>query len=387
MERRMPNGVVAGLLLLTVATGSLEGQQAIRLKPPEAVLSDPDMQFTWLTGVREMSDGRLMVVDYRENRLELLDRALERATPIGREGDGPGEYRKVGWSYALGGDSTIVTDPQTRSWYVLTGSRIAQRLTQTDTAVKQFDPIVFGVDRNRRVLFTKGHKWTPPNKVVKETADSLVLLLGVIGSRRVDTIAVLAGQSREMREIFSGAGPGASTRRPALASPFVTEDLGLLFPDGWIAVVRVNPYRVEWRPTATPTRWIRGAPLPFARKRPTNADKCALMRPSRDNAPACDPATVGAPETLPPFLAISGTGMYSPATPTLRAMPDGRLLIRRTPGTTSGNRYDIVDRSGALSATLTLAANETVIGFGEKSIYIVATDKDNLQTLRRHPWP
>jgi hypothetical protein len=69
-------------------------------------------------------------------------------------------------------------------------------------------------------------------------------------------------------------------------------------------------------------------------------------------------------------------------------MPDGRLLIRRTPGTvSSAARYDIVDRRGTLAATLTLPANEAVVGFGEKSIYIVATDDVGLQTLRRHPWP
>jgi len=48
-----------------------------------------------------------------------------------------------------------------------------------------------------------------------------------------------------------------------------------LFPDGWIAIARLDPYLVEWR---TPDgRTVRGTPLPSARVKVDDAEKRAYM--------------------------------------------------------------------------------------------------------------
>ena len=80
------------------------------------------------------------------------------------------------------------------------------------------------------------------------------------------------------------------------------------------------------------------------------------------------------PETVPPFL----TGF-------VMAGPDGRVWIRRTPTrNATGTDYDLVDRNGRLARRLRLAANEAIVGFGRAHAYVVATDDDGLQRLRRH---
>jgi hypothetical protein len=368
---------------LLAFAGAVQAQEppTVELQPATAVLNDPDRRFTWLTSLRELRDGRVIVVDNRENRLEVLDTTLRRSTAIGREGDGPGEFRRVGWIYPFAGDSSIVTDPQFRHWYLLDGTRIVRRITGTDPALRFFDPIILGADASGHVLGAKGYKWTLPGGILSIQADSLVLLLGRLGSADVDTIAILKGQAKQ--NVVQRTG---TSTRPANLSPFTTEDVAQLFGDGWIAVARVEPYRIEWR--RPDGEWIHGPPLPFSARRIGEREKCAVMQAYTTRDRPCDPDRIDAPDVLPAFLPIASTAMFAPASPTLHTMPDGRLLIRRTPGTVpDAARYDIVDRRGILAATLTLPANEAVVGFGEKSIYVVATDDVGLQTLRRHPWP
>jgi hypothetical protein len=378
-SRRMSLSPVAIGWLLAVTGVQAQQAPAIELELPTAIASDPARHFTWLTGVHELSDGSVIVVDSRENRLEVLDTTLRLSTTIGREGDGPGEFRRVGWIYPLAGDSSIVTDPQFRHWYLLERDSIVQRITGNDPALGHFDPIILGADASMHVLGARGYRWTPPRRISSMEADSLVLLLGRLGTTDVDTIAVLKGQAKE--SIVRRTGTRAVNPRP-----FTTEDLAQLFGDGWIAVARVEPYRVEWR--RPDGQWIQGPPLPVDARRIGEHEKCAVIQAFTTEDRPCDPDVIDAPEMLPAFLPIASPAMFGPATPTLHAMPDGRLLIRRTPGSASNAaRYDIVDRRGRLSATLALPVNEAVVGFGEESIWIVATDAVGLQTLRRHPWP
>lgn len=55
--------------------------------------------------------------------------------------------------------------------------------------------------------------------------------------------------------------------------------------------------------------------------------------------------------------------------------------------TTPGNFYDIVGRRGMLAARIRLADNERFIAFGARSAYVVEKDADDVERLRRHPWP
>jgi hypothetical protein len=158
------------------------------------------------------------------------------------------------------------------------------------------------------------------------------------------------------------------------------EDRSLMFLDGWVAVVRAQPYLVEWwRPGG---KLVRGSPLPFPKRAWTAADKKAFMEWSwmhwEMQKPIAVEKTSGWPEQFSP---------HSPLFPIL-ATPEGNLLITRIPDGASGkSRFDIVDRGGKLVAWIERPLNERVVGFGKKSIYLVVVDEDNVQKLVRHPWP
>jgi hypothetical protein len=75
------------------------------------------------------------------------------------------------------------------------------------------------------------------------------------------------------------------------------------------------------------------------------------------------------------------------ASPTFGA-PDGKLWVARTLSAAEpGNRYDIIDRHGALAGALILPANQRVVGLGVSSVYVALTDEDGLQRLQRHTRP
>ena len=83
-------------------------------KVPERTLSKPEIEFTQpfseVTAIRELRDGRVIVVDGRELKAQVIDFRAGTVATIGRNGDGPGEYRWPRQLYALPGDSSLLPD-------------------------------------------------------------------------------------------------------------------------------------------------------------------------------------------------------------------------------------------------------------------------------------
>jgi hypothetical protein len=84
------------------------------------------------------------------------------------------------------------------------------------------------------------------------------------------------------------------------------------------------------------------------------------------------------PDRLPPF-----------DTPTsIFASPDGLLVLKRLGSASERDtHYDVIDRTGVRRSQLVLRPNEHIVGFGATSVYVIETDDDGIQRLRRHPWP
>jgi hypothetical protein len=93
----------------------------------------------------------------------------------------------------------------------------------------------------------------------------------------------------------------------------------LLFRDGWLAVARVEPYRVDWR--SLDGKWTLGSPLPVPAIGYDSREKRAEMeRRAKDyGTPVASPDAVDDwPATLPPFR---------PTGPLVESI-DGRLSFR-----------------------------------------------------------
>ena len=363
--------LLAGLVVgLHPQASRSQAPMETRLRPATARL---DEEFTRIVGLRELGDGRVLVADAGDKRLVVIDFARNRVVQIGREGNGPGEYAQVSLLASLGPDSTLMPDAANRRWLVLINDRIVRTVPAEHPAISASRGAVRSTDE-------RGHGVTttpPPIRSGGQTmgkGDSIAVLLVTLSSGAVDTVARLRTAPLAVWTELDNA--GKVTRAGLTYPPLSVGEESLLFPDGWLAVARLDPYRVDWR---TPEgRWISGAPLPFV-ERPVDArERQAYLarRTATVGRPVTAPPDESWPSTIPPFQPLP-----------LLAAPDGSLLILRTPAAEHpGNRYDRIDRLGRLIGWVELPAAERLVAIGVRGAYVVSTDADGIQRLQRHPW-
>jgi hypothetical protein len=227
-----------------------------------------------------------------------------------------------------------------------------------------------GLERARRLvnplLYETVHAADGTGRLLIEqwstTRDSIVVSFvdRVTGSR--DTVA----------KLWRDPPPARGGFRPVCKQ---TERIALA-PDGWVAVLRANPYRVDWRrPNG---EWVRGRSLQETSQPMTDADRAVYLEWRRDQRPPPPSDTV----REWPAHTCAWTWGFTP-----KATPDGFVLVYRVPtSAVQTTLYDVIDRRGVLVRQLQLPGNEAIFAFGKESIYVVRTIGDK-QELIRHPWP
>lgn len=369
----MTCGVVVLLIIMSASALAQREPRAVPLPAPNAEL---DAEFTRVAGVRELSDGRVLVIDAAEKRLVVVDWAAGSARQLGREGQGPGEYTSLNRLLPLADDSTLLVDALAGRWLLLHRDSIVATVAAESPAIRGGARSPFGADTSGYVYASQLYGPNVSRGGLPTRVDSALLVRVSRGNGTVDTLAVTA--SAPSRINTNGTPGRAGFSVEIVRNPMAVGDQVAVFPDGWVAIARVDPYRMDWvRPNG---EMVRGAALPFARHAVNEREQRAILRREADRTgrPERDPASVlDWPESLPPFLGGS-----------LVAAPDGRLWIRRyTRADDQRTTYDIVDRRGVLVARLTMMPNEHLAGIGRASLYTVLTDDDGLQWLRRHPLP
>jgi hypothetical protein len=354
------------LCLLVMPLVSLPGQQIpqLTLAPANGALT---AEFTRLTWARELTNGRVILTDLGDGRLVVADMRSGAIEAIGRKGQGPGEYTTPQPVWSIGGDSSLMMDGA-RRWLLFVGPRVVATLPPESPAIVAAKGIVRGVDAQGYV-FSVARAPAQAGTV----ADSALLLRVTRAAAHVDTLGKIKVVAP--RQVAGGRDGTFAFAMPTLGTP---EEM-VPFPDGSVAVVRLNPYRVDWRmPTGA---WTRGAPLPVPAVPMDAHEKEAYLRriAQTTNTPVRSSASITDwPATVPPY--------ESPVR--ILASPDGRVVISRMPTADHPEtRYDIVNRRGVLDGQLAMRPNESIVGFGSASVYIAVTDVDGIQRLRRHPWP
>lgn len=347
--------------------------------------------FIVISSVRELSDGRVLVSDERAGQLLVADFLSDTAHVIGRQGQGPGEYRQVGRLRPTRGDTTLHKEPYVPRVLVLAGSDIVATLGSGEHGVGQlgFTPIL-GVDSLGRAAIAAWHR---DSEGRLNASDSLHVLRVQWRSGAVDTSTRVqsdrgwsekAGIGSASAPVEAGGGRGAGPKRYAIS--LVAPDQVAVMPSGWIAVARAAPYRVDW---CAPTRGCAAGPaLQTGRRRLTDEDKRHYLR--RTAATSSWPPTErleetsGWPDFMPP-VALPPSRIDASA---IIAAPGDRVLVQRTADVGAVNaRYDVIDRVAGIVGWMELLPSEQVVGFGAKHMYLSRTTEDGWQQLRRHPWP
>ena len=377
----MPRGIRRSTICLigaTVASQFVLAQEGRRfdIGQPIGVV---DVEFNRLTAIRELADGSLLVVDEGDQRVVRAAIGSARAKQIGRTGAGPGEYRSLWEMFALPADSSLVVDGYTGRFLLLKGDSIVHTVVESTLANRIAHLNLRGVDASGHLLVVKRARLRtglPPDQL---GADSLDVMLVDRRTARSDTVVRIATSAPVARAIRV---PGQNLSYILSGNPLTLTDQALLFADGWLAVAHAEPYRVDWR---TPDgRWIRGRPMPIPRLPVTEPEKCEALKRWKFPFPRCTLELAGDwPDYVPAFAQRSGSRQVGP----LLADYSGRLVIERAPSAASPqNRYDVVRRDGSLAFFIELPPDQLVLGFGDRGVYVMRTDEDDLQHVSLHHW-
>src|SRR3954463_7182734 len=105
------------LIILFAEVTPAQSAPVVRLAAPVTAKEE----FSRVVSSRELSDGRLIITDRRENRVALVSFDGKPAVTLSRVGSGPGEYRYAGALVAMPGDSTALADVSNGRWLLFAG--------------------------------------------------------------------------------------------------------------------------------------------------------------------------------------------------------------------------------------------------------------------------
>ena len=371
-----------GLALAYSPAGAQASAAAVpRLQLAPATGTHPE-EFTFISSLRELSDGRVIASDGRENKLLVLDFRDGSSETIGRVGRGPNEYGMVGSVLPTAGDSSLLGDFMGRRWLLLDGARIVVTVPPDDSALKLTQGFVAGADALGRVML---RTTSQPPVGTSETGihDSSAVTFISRQTGKVDTVAMV--RNNPMRRQVSKNDKGEINFMSIMpVGVLVPREEPVLFADGTLAVLRIDPFRVDWRSVSGV--WTRGAPLPIPRLRVDARERAAFLernaavyKPSPTPSPLPPrepPKASDFPDFIPPYSA----GTQKPG-------PGGTLIVRRSKSADfMQSHYFVIDRRGRLVGELTLPANEEIVGAGPATLYVAVKDEDDIIRLRRHPW-
>jgi len=378
--RFIPTTLFLGVLALPAG---LRGQERL----PERRLLNPDAKFAEsfdeLGALRELTGGRVLLIDRGARAVLLADFTHGTQTPIGRNGQGPGEYQYPGELVALPGDSTLISDRFNRRFLVVgPDGRLGKTIPFPDVLSGPAE--ARGADPQGRIFF-QGSPFNGPDADLKTIPDSVPLLRWDRSRGALDTLTRV-----KIPSLNINASGGPNSRMVMIRpQPYSLLDEWAVGWDGTIAIARVGDFHVEWW---SGTGWVSGRPIAYAPIRVTDEDKDAFLKAlqnsrgrivinqggsgPRDAKGPPPPAAADFvwPQTKPPFVERNSF-----------VTPEGQFWVRRTTeARDSTPSYDLFDRQGTPIGRVLLQPGRRVVGMGRGVVYVALTDEDGLQWLERY---
>lgn len=358
--------------LASAALASISAQELPLTPLPAAIAAFGD-EYTRILGVRALPDGRVLVSDVVA--LWVVDAPGAVPREIGPRGRGPREYQRAGRLHAAGGDTTWLEDLQDRRRHVVVGATLSDRSEQPPRRAIDFQLLGIAGDGSfaelqvTRVASGPNERRLP---ALLQFAESTAVIR-YHRQGRADTIARLRGDYLGETTVAKATRSGRMIYQ--LRSPLEGREQAVLFADGWLAVLRRDPYRVDW---VTPGgRQLAGRALPYESVR---VDERQRRRAIANHHFGGDSSLFESddfprwPSRLPPFLNDA-----------LTPLADGSVLVRRAPDARQpGLVHDVVGRDGILSLRILLADTQRVVGSDRRGIFIATRDADGVETLTLH---
>jgi hypothetical protein len=363
-------------------------------------MGSPDASFPEDFGtiqtVRELPDGRVLVADPLAKALYAVDMDAGTRVVVGREGEGPEEYRQPDAVWPLPGDSTLLVDLGNGRLVAL-GPDLGFGPTMPIT-VGDFQqpgqPLILAIPQGvdgKGYLYARVMGGGMGGGPMPDSADIVRIDRGTGTTETAARFKI-----RDMTERRSG---GANNQEVALSPvPLSPEDAWGVASDGSVVLARAGSYQME---RVAPSGSVsKGPPVPVDPVRIGTAEKeeyladlggagggirvgvemvngemsMAFARGGGDTNREIDQYTW--PEEKPPF--------YSGRIPVDLS---NRAWVRRHVEAGEPSTYDVFDEAGERVGTVLLDHGKRVIGFGQSGVYVVAFDEFDLNYLERYPFP
>ncbi len=372
--------------MIAVLPLALAAQRPVGLGKPDAEFGEP---FSQIAGVRELSDGRLLLSDQRERIVLLIDMKSGTSIRIGREGSGPGEYGSPQRIIALAADTSAIHDPSNVRYLLIgpdgkTGETFRIDDATTGGRGRPGGTSAKGSDARGRMYY-EGSPFVITADNGLAPADSAPVLRYDRLTRKSETIAYVHLAKGNAR--VSGTDGMVQTRIGLKAFP--ARDEWAPLPDGGVVVVRVRDYHVD-RYSAAGNR-TSGPPVRVDALAVTEADKdvwraerkAAIgsgLQQGRGGAPPRGAPPVSAipepefPAFKPPFVV---GGVF--------ARPNGDVWVLRSRRANDPVPvYDVFNPAGTMVSRVAFPPRTRLLGFGKETAYAARIDEDDLQYLQRY---
>lgn len=416
---------LAALLIAVTAPCLAQAQQRPAIRPIGAVVAKATEPFSGINGVRQLSDGHVLVNDIAKRRVLMFDPSLGTFTVIADSTSATANAYsgRFGGIISYKGDSTIFVDPTSLSMLVIDGSGKVARVMSVPRS-QDAGTLALGnttIDPAGRLVYRAPPNFRPPNFVngvpaAPDIPDSAAIVRIDLATRKLDTAGFIKTQKLKF-DISRDDNGGMRIQTQTNPLPIIDE--WAVLPDGSIAFVRGHDYHVDYvSPDGTKTS---AAKIPFEWQRLTDEDKVAFLDSLKAararlgaNAPTIGfgggaAAGGGAPQmvivggTAPAGgggagrdgggprgdngnIRINGPGggpagnvqlNFVPASElpdykppffgnSVRADTEGNLWIRTIPtkAIPGGPVYDVINRKGELVERVQVPENRTLVGFG-----------------------
>ena len=367
-------------LALLCCMASTTSAQSVRLTtPPNAALRE---EFSDIRGVRELADGRLLVSDYRDERVVLVDLARQTVTPLLTRGSGPREARIPTRLIPGPGDSTLVVDLGNNRLILLDEDGTPVR---TILAEHQGILGLRGVDAAGSFYYAVP-AWSEPRAL---PGDSVRLIRWDPRSAREEPIATVQGERMrsDIRE------PARIPRIPTVG--YASQDGWTVDDQGRVRIVRSGGYRIETRAPGAPAAI--GPSYAYPTRAVTAADRVAWVRRFMATSPMSGKGPEGglgqSPAVTEAEVAVLTRGtqfadrhaMFNAGD--VVAAPGGILWVGRPmePGDTA--RYDLFDAGGRRVSQIQLDPGRRVMAVGRRGAYVAYESGSGIQFLERYSVP
>ncbi|MEO7998585.1 MAG: hypothetical protein ABI852_14145 [Gemmatimonadaceae bacterium] len=374
--------IAAALVVFSTNVFAQPAAKATPLGPATGTLGE---EFSRLLSVRELSNGKVLITDDKDSRLFAADFQSGKTRMLGRMGDGPGEFRAVGRLWDVGNDSTLMSVPYRGRILLLHHDSIVATITGNQEIILALGgSIVRGADARGNLLNISVGSGPAKEAIM---ADSFTIVRTNRKTVRKDAVTKVANTDKDlMQSARPAAKPGtAEASKKTYHISIRAREQITMFPDGTIAVLRGNPYRVDWC-YAPATACVNGATQAFDSRRWTDDDKKAYLSvqsgsgswPPTENIDE----TTGWPDQLPPFATPGG-----PDDSNFWATAAGNVVVERVSNSGMTLRtYDVINRQSKRVASVSVPRGHRILGFGKGTVYVVHVDSDGIERLQRHAW-